>query len=141
MHTLLLLIIIIIIFWLNPNGLDTAWGFGMEMVKWMLVAVPATYINSMLRYFSSFLTRVFYFETSLSFVWLLTQYFCTSLGSFLESTLATAFRTRLTEHLYSYYFQNETYYRCAMLPGTSLPDADQCMTEVLLLLAARNTYL
>jgi ABC-type uncharacterized transport system fused permease/ATPase subunit len=72
------------------------WGFAGELVKWLTIAIPSTYINSMLR--------------------------------FLESSLATAFRTRLTEHCHKYYFNRDTYYRCAMLPGTSLPDADQCMT-------------
>jgi hypothetical protein len=108
-------------------------GFAFEMCKWVLVAVPATYINSMLKYvFSglavclslalvvprfvspSFLHSIipsFHHSIIPSFhqgphfplhltgsAWMLgAPFFFSPKRRFLESTLATAFRTRLTE--------------------------------------------
>ncbi|KJE89093.1 hypothetical protein, variant [Capsaspora owczarzaki ATCC 30864] len=67
-----------------------------ELTKWIGIAIPATYINSMIR--------------------------------FLESKLALAFRSRLVEHVYRVYMNNETYYRIGNLDGR-IANADQCMTE------------
>lgn len=51
-----------------------------------------------------------------------------SMIRFLESKLSIAFRTRLVEHSYRVYMQDETYYRVGNL-DSRLANADQCLTE------------
>eukprot|EP01114_Cavostelium_apophysatum_P006669 TRINITY_DN1809_c0_g1_i1.p1 TRINITY_DN1809_c0_g1~~TRINITY_DN1809_c0_g1_i1.p1 ORF type:complete len:764 (+),score=232.80 TRINITY_DN1809_c0_g1_i1:79-2370(+) len=63
---------------------------------WFAVAVPATSVNSMIKY--------------------------------MESKLALAFRTRLTNYTYKIYMTDETYYRVGNL-DSRLTNADQCLTE------------
>jgi len=66
------------------------------LFRWLGVAIPATYVNSMIKY--------------------------------LESKLAIAFRTRLTQYAYDLYMEKETYYRVLNL-DSRISNADQCLTE------------
>jgi len=70
--------------------------FALRIVYWLIIAVPATYINSMIRY--------------------------------LENKLALAFRTRLVDHLYGMYMDDETYYRIDNL-DSRITNPDQMLTE------------
>ncbi|CAJ0587704.1 unnamed protein product, partial [Mesorhabditis spiculigera] len=72
------------------------WHFAMLLCRWLGVAIPATLINSLIRFF--------------------------------ESLLSLQFRTRLTQHAYSQYFSDDTYYKVSNLDGR-LANADQCLTE------------
>jgi ABC-type uncharacterized transport system fused permease/ATPase subunit len=76
----------------SKRGSEFIWN----LAKWLGLAIPATYINSMIR--------------------------------FLESKLAIAFRTRMSQHFYQQYMANDTYYRVGNLDGR-LSNADQCLTE------------
>jgi len=73
---------------------------GKEFVKslclWFGIAVPATYVNSIIRYF--------------------------------ENATSLSFRTRLVNHCYDLYMQNETYYKIGNL-DSRLSNVDQCLTE------------
>eukprot|EP01116_Phalansterium_solitarium_P011517 TRINITY_DN27230_c0_g1_i1.p1 TRINITY_DN27230_c0_g1~~TRINITY_DN27230_c0_g1_i1.p1 ORF type:complete len:705 (-),score=284.53 TRINITY_DN27230_c0_g1_i1:252-2366(-) len=70
------------------------------------------------------------------FLWLLVLWvgfaipasYTNSMIRYLESKLAIAFRTRLTEYAYEMYMSNETYYRAGNL-DSRLANPDQCLTE------------
>ncbi|CAH1978055.1 unnamed protein product [Acanthoscelides obtectus] len=67
-----------------------------QIMKWFAVAIPATFINSMIKY--------------------------------LESRIALSFRTRLVEHSYRLYFNNQSYYRVTVLDGR-LENCAQRLTD------------
>ncbi|XP_057658979.1 ATP-binding cassette sub-family D member 1 [Diorhabda carinulata] len=71
-------------------------NFVRQLGKWFAVAIPATFINSMIKY--------------------------------LESRIALRFRTRLVDHSYKLYFNNQSYYRVTVLDGR-LDNCAQRLTD------------
>lgn len=71
-------------------------NFTRQILKWFAIAIPATFINSTIKY--------------------------------LESRIALNFRTRLVDHSYKLYFNNQSYYRVTVLDGR-LENCSQRLTD------------
>nr|XP_023018755.1 ATP-binding cassette sub-family D member 2 [Leptinotarsa decemlineata]XP_023018757.1 ATP-binding cassette sub-family D member 2 [Leptinotarsa decemlineata] len=83
-------------------------NFIRQLGKWFAVAIPATFINSMIRY--------------------------------LESRIALSFRTRLVDHSYRLYFNNQSYYRVTVLDGR-LDNCSQRLTDDIETVASTVSHL
>ncbi|KAL1502451.1 hypothetical protein ABEB36_007590 [Hypothenemus hampei] len=83
-------------------------NFIKQLGKWFAVAIPATFINSMIRY--------------------------------LESRIALSFRTRLVQHSYKLYFQNQSYYRVTVLDAR-LDNCAQRLTDDIETVASTVSHL
>lgn len=87
--------------------------FIIGLMKWFSIAIPATFINSMIRYLEN--------KLALSFRLVLIPTFnsLVQLNDQLNALFVICIisRTRLVNHSYKLYFKNQTYYRVANLDG------------------------
>ena len=86
--------------------------FVLLLTTWFGVAVPATFVNSLIRW---------------SFTWIL-WHFNKNLHRYLEAKVALAFRGRLTQEAYRRYMSQQTYYRISNLDAR-LDNPDHCLTD------------
>ncbi|XP_070352058.1 ATP-binding cassette sub-family D member 2-like isoform X1 [Equus asinus] len=113
-------------------------AFIIKLLKWLMIAIPATSVNSAIRYL----------ECKLAFIiklikWLMIAIPATSVNSairYLECKLALAFRTCLVDHAYETCFTNQTYYKVINMDGR-LANPDQSLTEDIMMFSQSVAHL
>lgn len=101
--------------------------FIVGLMKWFSIAIPATFINSMIRYLENKLALsfrwvfagicFFVFAGNFSDFHFLDSNRWQTIDYFFPFFFCCIFRTRLVNHSYKLYFRNQTYYRVANLDG------------------------
>ncbi|XP_070348453.1 ATP-binding cassette sub-family D member 2-like isoform X2 [Equus asinus] len=112
--------------------------FIIKLLKWLMIAIPATSVNSAIRYL----------ECKLAFIiklikWLMIAIPATSVNSairYLECKLALAFRTLLVGHAYETCFTNQTSYKVINMDGR-LANPDQSLTEDIMMFSQSVAHL
>ncbi|XP_070105072.1 ATP-binding cassette sub-family D member 2-like isoform X1 [Equus caballus] len=118
--------------------LECKLAFIIKLIKWLMIAIPAASVNSAIRYL----------ECKLAFIikllkWLMIAIPAASVNSvirYLECKLALAFRTRLIDHACETYFTNQTYYKVINMDGR-LANPDQSLTEDIMMFSQSVAHL
>ncbi|XP_070115581.1 ATP-binding cassette sub-family D member 2-like [Equus caballus] len=118
--------------------LECKLAFIIKLLKWLMIAIPAASVNSAIRYL----------ECKLAFIikllkWLMIAIPAASVNSairYLECKLALAFRTRLVDHACETYFTNQTYYKVINMDGR-LANPDQSLTEDIMMFSQSVAHL
>ena len=99
------------------------------MVRWFVIAIPATFINSLIRYLEKRLALAFRNEHIRIMSIVHSRNLTGSIKyNKIYSVSLFIYRSRLVDHAYGLYFQNQTYYRVSNL-DSRIENADHRLTD------------
>ena len=101
------------------------------MVRWFVIAIPATFTNSLIRYLEKRLALAFRNE-HIQIISIVHSRNLTGSIKYNKKLFVVfplfIYRSRLVDHAYGLYFQNQTYYRVSNL-DSRIENADHRLTD------------